>query len=75
MDMGVILRTAGLNGRGELVPGEGNNSFALGVGESGVGNPGYFRSMSVERERWGRMASGWGKESSRLPMLITGPLP
>jgi hypothetical protein len=61
MLMGLTLRTAGLSGRGVLVPlpssetGEGHKFFALAVGDSGVGKPGYFLPTSVKRERWGRM--------------------
>jgi len=60
MLMGLTLRTAGLSGRGVLVPlpssiaGEGHRAFALGVGESGVGKPGYFLPTSVRSESCGR---------------------
>ena len=69
MDMGLMLRIATLRG----LSGEGKSSFALGVGDSGVGNPGYFRPISVRRASWGRRGSG-REMLSMLPMLKTGPL-
>lgn len=38
--------------------GDGNRSFALRVGDRGVGNPGYFLPTSVKRDNVGLMASG-----------------
>jgi hypothetical protein len=76
--MGLRLRRAGLRGRGVAAKseaGEGKRSFALGVGDKGVGKPGYFLPTSVRRERLGRVASGWGSEAWRLPMLKMGLLP
>jgi hypothetical protein len=38
--------------------GEGYNSFALGVGDNGVGKPGYFLPTSVNSDRFGRVDPG-----------------
>jgi hypothetical protein len=61
MLMGVTERIAGLCRRGgvALLPasevGVGYSSFALNVGDSGVGKPGYLRLTSVKRVRSGRL--------------------
>lgn len=81
MLMGLTLRMMGLSGRGVLArlsvseTGEGKSAFALVVGESGVGKPGYFLPISVKRERLGRMAWGCGEAVFKLLMLRTGGLP
>jgi hypothetical protein len=81
MLMGLTLRTAGLSGRGAAAPflvsdaGDGNSSFALGVGDNGVGKPGYFLPISVKSDRLGRTVSGCGKVAGKPPMLRTGLLP
>jgi hypothetical protein len=62
--MGLTLRTTGLSGRGVAArlpiseAGEGYNSFALGVGDNGVGKPGYFLPTSVNSDRFGRVDPG-----------------
>ena len=63
MLMGLTERIVGLWTRGvaALLPesdiGVGYNSFALEVGDSGLGKPGYLRPTSVKRVRLGRNAS------------------
>lgn len=64
MLIGLVVRGAGLFIRGVAAPlpnseiGVGNIFLALGVGESGVGKPGYFLPTSVKRDNAGRIASG-----------------
>jgi hypothetical protein len=80
MLMGLTERMAGLVARGVAAPlpvsdaGEGKITFALWVGESGVGKPGYFRPTSVRSENFGLMASGCGRAAFTAPILNTGPL-
>ena len=58
------VRTAGPKARGvtalfpESDAGEGYVSLAVRVGDSGVGNPGYFRPTSVRSDRCGFIALG-----------------
>lgn len=58
-----------------LEVGEGNRSFALVVGERGVGKPGYLLPTSVKSERYGFTAVGCGKTVLTDPILKTAPLP
>ena len=80
MLIGLAVRAAGLDARGVVAPllvsdiGDGNMSFALSVGDSGVGKPGYFLPISVKMERFGLTASGLGR-APKPPMLNTGPSP
>lgn len=81
MLMGLVVCIAGVAARGVEAPlatseaGDGNNAFALEVGESGVGKPGYFLPTSVKRDNVGLIASGWGQDFGKLPMPNTGTLP
>lgn len=49
--------------------GDGNSCRALGVGDKGVGKPGYFLPTSVKSERCGFRAFGRGKILFNDPML------
>lgn len=81
MLMGLVIRIAGVAALGVEAPlpaseaGEGNSAFAVKVGESGVGKPGYFLPTSVKRDNVGLIASGWGRAFWKLPMPNTGTLP
>lgn len=72
--IGLEGQTTGLSTLGVLIllpvsdAGDGNSSFAPGVGDNGVGKPGYFLPMSVKSERFGLVASDSRRTVRRVPM-------